>query len=114
MRTFTGYLSDSERLRKVIKIYVLNDAKLVEKIKKKIEREKVSRFFNYCINCERKLDSTARRNHRFHKNIEIFELRFCCTCYEQFKDKSLDGFPANIIDNIYRKIKAYKKYISKD
>ena len=114
MKIFTGYLLESERLCIVIKNYILNDAKLVEKIKKKVEREKVSRFFNYCINCERKLDSTARRNHRFHKNIEIFELRFCCICYEQFKDKSLDGFPANITDNIHRKIKAYKKYNSKE
>jgi len=114
MRNFTRYLSDSERLHKVIKNYLLNDAKLVEKIKKKIEKEKVSKFFNYCINCERKLDSTTRRNHRFHKNIEIFELRLCCYCYEQFKEISLDRFPIKIIDNIRNKIKAYKKYNSKE
>ncbi len=114
MRNFTRFLPDSERLSKVIKNYLLNNANLVEKIKKKIEREKVSKFFNYCINCERKLDRTTRRNHRFHKNIEIFELKFCCYCYEQFKDKSLDEFPTTIIDNIHRKIKAYKKYNSKE
>ncbi|MFX1573727.1 MAG: hypothetical protein ACFFB0_13335 [Promethearchaeota archaeon] len=114
MRNFSGYLSDSERLHTIIKYYLLNNAKLIEKIKKKIETENVSRFFNYCLNCERKLDRTTRRNHHFHENIEIFELRFCCYCYERFKDKSFDEFPTTIIENIHKKIKAYKKYYSKE
>ena len=105
MRIFQGYISDSERLRKVIKSYILNNPKIT----RRIEKEKITRFFDYCINCERELDNTARKNHHFHKNIEVFELRFCCSCHKLFKDKSFEEFPASLFNKIKQKIKTYKK-----
>ncbi len=99
-----------EHVRLAIRDQIRNEFKLAGKTEKEIEEEKITRFFDYCINCERRLDNTARRNHFFHKNIEVFELKFCCSCYEQFKDKSFDEFPAHLINNIQKKIKAYKKY----
>lgn len=106
MRIFQGYISDSERLRKVIKSYILNNPKIA----KRIEKEKITRFFDYCIICDKKLDKPARRNHLFYKNIEVFKLGFCCSCFELFKDIPFDEFPVYIIDAIERRIKAYKNY----
>lgn len=103
-----------EHLRLAIRDLIVNEVKLAKKTEKEIEEEKITRFFDYCINCERRVDNITRRNHFFHKNIEVFELKFCCSCYKQFKDKSLDEFPAHLIDSIQKKIKAYKKYSLKD
>lgn len=93
---------------------IRNEFKFTMKTKKEIEEEKITSFFDYCINCERRLDSITRKNHFFHKNIEVFELKFCCSCYKQFKDKTLDEFPTHIIDSIQKKVKAYKKYNLKE
>lgn len=100
-----------EHLRLAIREQIRNEFILAGKTEKEIEEEKIARFYDYCINCERRVDSITRRNHFFHKNIEVFELKFCCSCYKQFKDKSLDEFPAHLIDGIRKKVKAYKKYI---
>ena len=102
--------SCSEELREAIRTQLINELRLGEKTEKDIEKKKIIRFFDYCINCESKLDYIARRNHFFYKNIEVFELKFCCSCYKQFKDKSFDEFPVCLIDKIRKKIKAYKKY----
>ena len=66
-------------------------------------------FFDNCINCGRLLNNRARKSHLFHKEFEIFVLRFCCTCYEQFKDITFDNFPAHIIDNIKNRREQYEK-----
>lgn len=102
--------SRSKHLRVAIRDLIVNERGLFEKRENEIEEKKITRFFDYCIKCDRKLDTTARRNHHFHKNIEVFELRFCCSCHKQFKDKTLDEFPAGLIDSIQKKVKAYKKY----
>ena len=100
--------SGSEELREAIRTQLINELRLGEKTEKDTEKKKITKFFDYCINCERKLDNIARRNHFFYKNIEVFELKFCCSCYKQFKDKSFDEFPACLIDKIRKKVKAYK------
>lgn len=106
--------SKSELLRQAVKSYIIKETKLVENLKKELEKRRIIRFFDYCINCERKLDNTARCNHLFHKDVEVFELKFCCSCYKQFKDKSFDEFPTHLIDTIKKKIKAYKKHHLRD
>ncbi len=106
--------SRSELLRQAIKSFIIKEIKLTEKEEKEIEVKKISRFFDYCINCDGKLHNRGRRNHFFHKNIEIFKLKFCCSCYMQFKDKTLDEFPAHLIDSIQKKVKTYKKYNLKE
>jgi len=98
----------SENIRQAVRTQLIDEFRLGEKIEKDIEKKKITSFFDYCINCESKLDNLARRNHFFYKNIEVFELKFCCSCYKQFKAKSFDEFPVYLIDKIRKKIKAYK------
>ncbi len=102
-------ISRSELLRQAIRSFIIKEIKFAKKLEKELVDRKITRFFDYCINCERKLHNEARKSHLFHKNIEVFELKFCCACYRRFKDISFDDFPANLIDNIRKKIKAYKK-----
>jgi len=71
-------------------------------------------FFDCCINCEREIYFPGNGNHFFHKNIEIFILQFCCSCYQQFWDKSLDEFPEDLINKIQKKLKAFKREFFKD
>ena len=101
-------VSWSKELQEAIRTQLINELRLGEKREKDTEKKKITKFFDYCINCENKLDYIARRNHFFYKNIEVFELKFCCSCYKQFKDKSFDEFPVGLIDKIRKKIKAYK------
>jgi Arc/MetJ-type ribon-helix-helix transcriptional regulator len=104
----------SELLREAIRTYIIKELKLAELLKKKFEERKITRFFDYCINCERKIHHRSRNSHLFHKNIEVFELKFCCECYDKFKSKTFEEFPANLIDNIQKKIKTYKNYMDSD
>ena len=101
--------SRSELLRHAIRTYLMSEIGLIVTLEKICKRKRETEFFDYCINCEKKLHTTSRRNHFFHKKIEVFELKFCCSCYEQFKDTTFEEFPAHLIDKIYRKIKEYKK-----
>ncbi|MFX1426628.1 MAG: hypothetical protein ACFFBE_09255 [Promethearchaeota archaeon] len=111
---YTRNLVNSERIRKIIQFYVANNVKLLEKLRKKIEVEKINKFFNYCINCGSRLDYKTRRNHLIHKNIEVFNLKFCCYCYEQFMDYSVDELPAYLLEDIQNKIRAYKEFHLRD
>ncbi len=94
-------------------VVTTNETVLVQKLEKELEKLRIIHFFDYCINCEKKLDILAGKNHRFHKNYEIFELKFCCSCYRKFKDKSFDEFPAYLVNRIKKKVKAYKDYLEK-
>jgi len=102
-------INRSELLRHAIRSYIIREFRLAEGLENELEDKKSPNFFDYCINCEGGLYNEARENHLFHKNIEVFVLRFCCACYRQFKDTSFDDFPAQLIDNIQKKIKEYKK-----
>ena len=99
----------AELLRQAIGSYIIKEINFAKKLEKGLEDKKITRFFDYCINCEGKLHTEVGKSHLFHKNIEVFELKFCCACYRRFKDISFDDFPAHLIDNIRKKIKAYKK-----
>lgn len=101
----------SEILRQAIRSYIIKEIKLSKKLEEALERKRANQFFDYCINCERKLHTGVRKNYFFYKNIEVFELKFCCSCYEHFKDIAFNEFPADLFDNIQKKIKAYKKYM---
>ena len=102
-------ITRSELVRHAIRFYLVRELKLAKGLENELEDEKSPKFFDYCINCEGGLNNEARENHLYHKNIEVFILRFCCACYRQFKDTSFDDFPAELIDNIRNKIKKYKK-----
>ena len=102
-------INRSELVRQAVRAFLVRELRLAEGLENELEDNKITGFFDYCINCESKLHKEARKSHLFHKNIEVFVLRFCCACYKQFKDTSFDDFPAHLIDNIRKKIKKYKK-----
>ena len=102
-------INRSELVRQAVRAFLVRELRLGEELENELEDKMFTGFFDYCINCERKLDKEAGKSHLFHKNIEVFVLRFCCACYRQFKDTSFDDFPAHLIDNIRKKIKKYKK-----
>lgn len=107
-------ISRSELIRQAVRSYIIKEIKFAKRLETELEDKRITRFFEYCINCERRLHTIARRDHLFHKNIEVFQLRFCCSCYEKFKNTSFDEFPTHIIDKIKKKVKAYKKYRLRD
>jgi metal-responsive CopG/Arc/MetJ family transcriptional regulator len=106
---FCTGITRSELVRQAVRSYLIGEIKLAKRLENELEDNKITRFFDYCINCESKLYTEAGKSHLFHKNIEVFVLRFCCSCYKRFKDTSFDDFSAHIIDNIRKKIKKYKK-----
>jgi hypothetical protein len=99
----------SEYKRKLIRALVMNDLDSFEQLRKGFETDKISRFYDYCINCERSLASRDKMNHFFQHRIEVFELKFCCSCYEKFKDKSLTEFPDALIEKINNKVRQFRK-----
>ncbi|MFX1494745.1 MAG: hypothetical protein ACFFBZ_10725, partial [Promethearchaeota archaeon] len=105
IKEFKDYIEKSN-FKKISKEKIV----LIQKLEKELDKLKIFHFFDYCINCEKKIDNLAGKNHKFHKKFEIFELKFCCSCYTKFKDKSFDEFPGYLIKRIKRKIKAYKSY----
>ncbi len=91
----------------------IKETALIQNLEEELDKLQITHFFEYCINCERKLDRLAGKNHKFYKNFEIFELKFCCSCYTKFKDKSFNEFPVNLINRIKNKVKAYRDYKEK-
>ncbi|MFX0167597.1 MAG: CopG family transcriptional regulator [Candidatus Hodarchaeota archaeon] len=102
-------VSRSELIRTAVRDFLNNEFTLIEELKKENRRNKIARFFDYCINCERKIYSASGSNHFFHKTIEIFKLKFCCSCYKNYRDKTLDEFPEDLIEKIKKRIKAYRE-----
>ena len=98
-----------EQLRIEIRENLRQELNLAEEFENEIEDKKDTGFFNNCINCGGKLHNIARKSHLFHKDIEVFVLRFCCACYKQFKDIPFNDFPKHIINNIRKKREEYKK-----
>ena len=91
------------------------ERKKKEEIKNKIEikrllelkKKRELEFYNYCIFCDRKLHPESKPIE--FNNFNIFELRFCCICYEKFEGKSLDEFPDSISKKIQEKLERYKE-----
>jgi hypothetical protein len=72
-------------------------------------KKKSVEFFNSCMNCGRRIYNKEHKNHLFYKNIEVFMMKFCCFCYDQFKGIAFEDFPLHIIDNIRKGREEYKK-----
>jgi hypothetical protein len=108
-------MNRSETIRLAIREYLRREfissrtLKCPEFLSSEPQQDRIIKFYEHCINCEGLLGFNAIANHFFHKNIEIFKLQFCCSCFEKFKDKSFDEFPVDLIDKIQKKIKAYKE-----
>lgn len=73
----------------------------------KLKERGCSPFYDYCINCDKRVYSELR--HLKYKNRNIFELRFCCFCFEKFKGKTLEDLPDSIIEKINRKLSEFRK-----
>ena len=91
--------SRSEFIRMAIK-------DLIEK-ELQIQRGSFNKFFNFCINCDVELHTHNRMNHYKYMNYEIFELKFCCSCFENFKNTSFDDLPESLLKKIQKKVKEY-------
>ncbi len=77
----------------------------------KLKERRYSAFYDYCINCDQRIYSKI--GHLKYKNRDIFELRFCCSCFEKFKGKTLEDFPDLIIEKINRKLSEFRKIKNK-
>jgi len=97
-----------ERLRIEIRENLRQELGLYVGFVNRVEYERIPGFFDNCINCGRILHNRARKSHLFHKEIEVFVVRFCCACYKQFKDKRYEDFPTHLIDNILKNREDYK------
>lgn len=101
--------SRSEIMRIAIREFLRNELIFIEEFKKTNKSNKTTYFFNYCINCGRKLYGSSLMYHSFHKKVEVFKLRFCCSCYNLFKDKTIEDFPEELIEKIKKNIDRFKK-----
>lgn len=83
------------------------------KLQKEIEldKEKIANFFDYCIICDRKLHT--KENYYKFKNIDIYELKFCCNCYDKFKISTLQELPKSLLTLVQKKLEAYKNRVKK-
>ena len=101
-----------ESIRLAIRDLIREELLLGRELGRELERKPVKddgfRLLNFCINCERELYNIVRKNYR---NFEVFQLKFCCSCYDQFKDKSFDEFPSYLIKRIKKRVREYKKFV---
>lgn len=88
------------RFTEIIKIQVKNRATCI-----------IRDFYNYCVLCSSTLHNT--RNPRKYKNCDVFELRFCCSCYKKYENKTIDEFPKSLIDVINQKVKDHIEFKKK-
>ncbi|MFX1337778.1 MAG: ribbon-helix-helix protein, CopG family [Promethearchaeota archaeon] len=77
-------------------------------LKKKRELE----FYNYCILCDRKLHPETKP--KKISGFNIYELRFCCTCFEKYEGLTLDEFPKSVSRKIKKKLERYKELTKKN
>ena len=90
-----------------------------EEIQKKIEFKRLAElekkrdleFYNYCILCDRKLhpEITPKRIN----GVNIYELRFCCMCFEKYEGLTLDELPKSVSRNIKKKLERYEALTKK-
>ncbi|MFX1395007.1 MAG: ribbon-helix-helix protein, CopG family [Promethearchaeota archaeon] len=109
-------ISRSELIRRAIRdriqedlpfLYLIN--KLHPEIDLEIKKTKILQFFNYCILCNKRLHY-SKQPYKC-KNLEILELRFCCSCFKKVEGKSFNQFPNNIVSKIQKKLEEYKKLL---
>ncbi len=98
-----------EHIRLEIRETLRQELGLVGELENELEVKKSVGFFDNCINCGEMFHSRAKMSHFFHKDIEVFVLRFCCACYNQFRDIPFNDFPAHLIENIRKNREQYKK-----
>lgn len=85
-----------------------NEFKRLAELKKKRELE----FYNYCILRERKLhpETSLKKINGFN----IYELRFCCMCFEKYEGQTLDDLPKSVFRKIKKKLERYEALTKKN
>ncbi|TFF98169.1 MAG: hypothetical protein EU547_02245 [Promethearchaeota archaeon] len=58
---------------------------------------------NFCIHCGKILHK-SKVPYKY-KKFSITEIRFCCKCFNQFKDKKFEDFPEALIEKINNSIR---------
>lgn len=58
----------------------------------------------YCGNIIHYRNQIRRRD----KGIKVYTFKFCCRCFEKFKDKTLEELPNKVFKNIHRKLDKYR------
>lgn len=111
-------ITRSELIRRAIRDQLQKDLPFLSvinnlhpEIELEIKKEKIMQFFNYCILCNKRLHY-SKQPYKC-KNLEILELRFCCSCFKKVEGKSFNELPNNIISKIQKKLEEYKKQIKK-
>ena len=107
--------SRSALVRRAIRDYLMTDEIFqasLERIKEESKKKTIKQFYNYCINCDNEIKSQTESLQLKHPNINIFDLRFCCSCFAMFENLPLDEWPKEIIQKIWTKIKEYKASLS--
>ncbi len=69
-----------------------------------LKKQKILEFYNYCVICERRLHK-SRKPRLYNKKINVYEMRFCCDCYE--KQKTLNQLPRLLEAKIKEKLEEY-------
>ncbi|MFX1453248.1 MAG: ribbon-helix-helix protein, CopG family [Promethearchaeota archaeon] len=110
--------SRSELIRRAIRDRVQKDLPFLHLINKlhpeidlELKKKKILEFFNYCIVCNKRLHY-SKQPYKC-KNLEILELRFCCSCFKKVEGKSFNQLPNRIISKIQKKLEEYKKQLRK-
>ena len=117
-RAIKDYLNiDLEFNNRIYQLYPKLDIerKIREELRKKLELKhllmlkklRTTEFYKFCIVCNKRLHST--KNPVKIKGINVMELRFCCSCFEKFEEKTFDELPDYLIKKIKRKLKNYNK-----
>ena len=106
--------SAKRKFIEIIKLQVQN--RLLNKKHEEIELYDLKRaldihgtdFHNYCVSCNRRLHN--RKSPGKYKNFKILTLRFCCSCYEEYENKTMDEFPKSFIRALNKKVKDYFEF----
>lgn len=64
-------------------------------------------YIDRCLYCGRILHY-RNQIRRKHKGIKLFQFKFCCRCFERFKNKNLEELPDRVFKNIDRILRKYR------
>ncbi|MFX1294132.1 MAG: ribbon-helix-helix protein, CopG family [Promethearchaeota archaeon] len=111
-------ISRSELIRRAIGNRLQEDLSFLISINKShpeinldIQKMKILQFFNYCILYNKRLHH-SKQPYKY-KNLEILELRFCCSCFKRIEGKSFNELPKSIITKIRKKLEDYRNQLKK-
>jgi len=100
---------DQQKQLKLQKLRELREQYELQR-RKRIKKERISKFYNFCILCDKELHTDQIENYYQFKKYDIFEMKFCCRCYEKYESKSLNELPEAVIKKIQKKLKKFKSF----